>query len=231
MYIKDKNWEDHFENGKSRVAMSHTFCWTGFQAFQISLLMFDAPLKQDYKDKVGEDPTKHFTDEELKERDRHWRGNLGKLSWTTEAGLACTCATRIVDIHGYIHMIRLHITVYYSCIQLFICDFIYIRSSKILFANGFGAHPRISTTLYARGDMGCCSTQIYSDGKRVESWTPANHEWCQKNLHAKTHLFLKPQWRKGKMNTAMVHLSVVPSCILSSLRFTLYWFSLHCLVF
>ena len=42
-----------------------------FQAFQIFLLMFDAPLKQDYKDKVGEDPTKHFTDEELKERDRH----------------------------------------------------------------------------------------------------------------------------------------------------------------
>lgn len=42
--------------------------------------MFDTPLKQDYKDKVGEDPTKHFTDEELKERDRHWRGNLGQLS-------------------------------------------------------------------------------------------------------------------------------------------------------
>lgn len=42
-----------------------------FQAFQIFLLMFDTPLKQDYKDKVGEDPTKHFTDEELKERDRH----------------------------------------------------------------------------------------------------------------------------------------------------------------
>ena len=25
---------------------------------------------QDYKEKIGEDPTKHFTDEELKERDR-----------------------------------------------------------------------------------------------------------------------------------------------------------------
>ena len=33
---------------------------------------------QDYKDKVGEDPTKHFTDEELKERDRSGRSDIGR---------------------------------------------------------------------------------------------------------------------------------------------------------
>eukprot|EP00435_Cladocopium_sp_Y103_P050635 s6_g15.t1 len=36
---------------------------------QLGLQIMDR-LKKDYKDKVGEDPTKHFTDEELKERDR-----------------------------------------------------------------------------------------------------------------------------------------------------------------
>ena len=40
---------------------------------------------QDYKDKVGDDPTKHFTDEELKERDRlsaiSPRADKSRLLW------------------------------------------------------------------------------------------------------------------------------------------------------
>ena len=39
--------------------------------FQASWQLTCCAGSQDYKDKVGDDPTKHFTDEELKERDRH----------------------------------------------------------------------------------------------------------------------------------------------------------------
>ena len=55
--------------------------------YDIRLSELFSPIRigpQDYKDKVGDDPTKHFNDEELKERDR--RGNAVNGQVCREAG-------------------------------------------------------------------------------------------------------------------------------------------------
>ena len=115
VFLNVYKWENHFENGKIQSCNITYVLLNGiFEAFQRHfcwcLMLHWSRTTKTRWERIPQSISQI----------RSWKNvtgtdgaNLGQLSWTTEASLACSYATRIVDIHGY--RIPVHTMCYHPC--------------------------------------------------------------------------------------------------------------------